>query len=79
MRSILSQSLRYKYWCVNAQKQQYNHLGYWQHNLHIVLLDVEPVSEPGALGVVGEIDVLLQLVRVEVLVLDVPHQQTALP
>ena len=49
------------------------YLGDGQHGLHVVLLDVEPVPEPGGPGEVGCVGL------VQGLVLDVPHQQPALP
>ena len=54
------------------------YLGYWQHNLDVILIDIQPVSNPGVLGDVGRVDVLLQQVLVKVLVLDMPDQQTPL-
>ena len=55
-----------------------SYLGYWQHNLDVILVDVQPVSDPGVLGDVGRVDVLLQQVLVQVLVLDMPDQEAPL-
>ena len=49
------------------------YLGDGQHGLHVVLLDVEPVPQPGGPGEVASVGL------VQGLVLDVPHQQPALP
>ena len=60
------------------------YLGNRKNRLNVILLDVEPMPEPGILGMVartttGSSQIVLELVGLNVLVLDVPYQLASFP